>query len=272
MTDNGGNDRRRTIEGRINTLSAGGNSASGRSTNRSQRSRNASADTETDSDDVGSGIGDDESQSADTDADALSTEVPDTGSGDDSEADADEAGVDDADETDEADASEEAGEDEASDDGPAETRAEDVDERSSLEVEMDRFVRAFAARRADKIGEDSLDEYIVGSVKGYLAGLLGGDVESPGTLKRAVEIEADDIFGGLLEAVADEGQDQDDVVIEAIAEAHDVPDDDSLVVAGLRDHEALLKGVVANNSNDLSDVSEVVQAAVETRLLEERAE
>lgn len=262
MTDNGGNDRRRDIEGRINTLGTGGNSASGRGTNRGRRSREASTDAETDADGVDSGLGDDgDSESAD--ADVLTEDVPDSQT--DSESGAEEAD----DDTEEADA---ATDDEEEDDGPAETRAEDVDERSSLEIEMDRFVRAFAARRADEIGEDNLDEYIVGSVKGYLAGLLGGDVESPGTLKRQVEVEADDIFGGLLETVADEDQDQGDVVVEAVAEAYDVPEEDSLVVAGLRDHEALLNGVVANNSNSLSDVSEVVQAAVETRLIEERAD
>lgn len=268
MSDNGGNDRRRDIEGRINTLGTGPNSASGRGTNRGRRSGDVAADTEADEDDVDSGLGDDatEAESADTDADALTTDVPD--GDDESESDADEAD----DEADEADATEDDSEDESADDGPAETRAEDVDERSSLEVEMDRFVRAFAARRADKIGEDSLDDYIVGSVKGYLAGLLGGDVESPGTLERTVEVEADDIFGGLLGAVADDEQDQGDVVVAAVAEAYDVPEADSLVVAGLRDHEALLNGVVANSSNSLSDVSEVVQAAVETRLIEERAD
>ncbi|MFB6221307.1 MAG: hypothetical protein ABEH90_07690, partial [Halolamina sp.] len=154
-----------------------------------------------------------------------------------------------------------------------ENRAEDVDERSALEVELDPFVRAYAGRRATELGEESLDEYIVGSVKGYLAGLLGGDVASPGTLEREVEVNADPIFGGLLDSIADEDESAADVIIEAIGETYDVPvEEGSLVVAGLRDHEALLNGVVANTSNDLDDVSEVVQAAVETRLIEEPAE
>ena len=273
MSDNGG-DRRRDIEGRINTLGTGGNSAS----RRSQR-HSTDEETETDEDRAGSGLqrnGDDEAASTGTDADALADDAPEEEEESDEaeDADADEADADETESTDEeedaADPDEEGSED--AEDEPFETRATDVDERSALEIEMDRFVRAFAARRADKIGEDSLDAYIVGSVKGYLAGLLGGDVESPGTLKREVEVEADDIFGGLLDIVAEDGQDQGDVVIAAVAEAYDVPEEDELTVAGLRDHEALLNGVVANNSNSLDDVSEVVQAAVETRLIEERAD
>ncbi|GAB7093351.1 hypothetical protein JCM30237_05030 [Halolamina litorea] len=266
MTDTGGNDRRRDIEGRINTLGAGGKGTGSRGR---RNSRTDSADTEADEDDVSSGLtgngadADDESdESSGTDADALADDAPEGTDASDESDDAEEADASDAEADDEAD----------EDDSPVETRATDVDERSSLEIEMDRFVRAFAARRAEQIGEDNLDEYIVGSVKGYLAGLLGGDVESPGTLKRKIEVEADDIFGGLLDIVADEDQDQGDVVVEAVADAYDVPEEDSLVVAGLRDHEALLNGVVANNSNSLGDVSEVVQAAVETRLIEERAD
>ncbi|MFW5934996.1 MAG: hypothetical protein ACOCQL_04020 [Halolamina sp.] len=269
MTDNGGNDRRR-IEGRINTLGTG-NSVGGSRSSRRRRSDDggdgdeivagASVTDETDTDDgddgddavdeIDEGMGEATDPTADTEDEGSDA----TGDRDDEEAEA--AADADAD---------------AEDDGSFETRAEDVDERSALEVEMDKFVRAFAARRAEKVGEDSLDEYIVGSVKGYLAGLLGGDVESPGTLESRVEVDADDIFGGLLDAVAEDGQAQGDVVVAAIAEAYDLPEEDSLVVAGLRDHEALLNGVVANNSNSLGDVSEVVQAAVETRLLEEPAD
>lgn len=262
MTDNGGNDRRRDIEGRINTLGTGSNGVSGRG-RESRRSRDASEDEE---DGVGAALSDGEE-----------TDGADEPDGDDAEPDAEifmeeeeaELG---SDEQEEAEPAESEGDGaESEDEGPFETRTEDVDQRSSLEVEMDRFVRAFAARRAAETGEESLDEYIVGSVKGYLAGLLGGDVESPGTLEREVEIEADEIFGGLLETLAGDDQSRSDVVIEAIAETYDVPEEDSLVVAGLRDHEALLNGVVANSSNDLGDVSEVVQAAVETRLIEEPA-
>ncbi|WP_049980506.1 hypothetical protein [Halolamina rubra] len=268
MTDNGGNDRRR-IEGRINTLGTGNSVGGSRSSHRRRSDdggdgdeivAGASVTDETDTDDGGDGgeavdeIDEGAGETTDPTADTEDEGSDATGDRDDEET---EAADDDADDE---------------DDESFETRAEDVDERSALEVEMDQFVRAFAARRAEKVGEDSLDEYIVGSVKGYLAGLLGGDVESPGTLERRVEVDADDVFGGLLDAVAEDDQDQGDVVVAAIAEAYDVPDEDSLVVAGLRDHEALLNGVVANNSNGLGDVSEVVQAAVETRLLEERAD
>ncbi len=260
MTDNGGNDRRR-IEGRINTLGTGNSVGGSRSSHRRRSDdggdgddivAGASVTDETDTDDGGDAVDEGAGETTDPTAD-----TEDEGSDATDDRDDEAAADDDAD---------------AEDDDSFETRAEDVDERSALEVEMDKFVRAFAARRAEKVGEDSLDEYIVGSVKGYLAGLLGGDVESPGTLERRVEVDADDVFGGLLDAVAEDDQDQGDVVVAAIAEAYDVPDEDSLVVAGLRDHEALLNGVVANNSNGLGDVSEVVQAAVETRLLEERAD
>ena len=253
MTDNGGDDRRRDIEGRINTLGTGSNDVG------SRLSRGAeSAEEEADEDEDGetgvtpeantdSGGSDDEDEERET---GVTPEADTDGNSGDEDEDR-ETGV-----TPEADTDDHGGEDE---------------DRSSLDIEMDRFVRAFAAQRAEQ-GDESIDEYVVGSVKGYLAGLLGGDVESPGTLQRQVEIEADDVFGGLLDAVADDEQDRSDVVIEAVAEAHDVPEDDSMEVAGLRDHEAMLNGVVANNSNGLGDVSEVVQAAVETRLIEERAE
>ncbi|NHX36197.1 MULTISPECIES: hypothetical protein [Halolamina] len=252
MTDNGGNDRRRDIEGRINTLGTG-NGVSGSESGR--RSDDA---------DESEGIVAGASVTEEADDEPETAENRGNGAADDADGD---------DET-QAATTEHDGDaaEERDDDGSFETREEDADERSALEIEMDQFVRAFAARRAHQLGEDSLDEYIVGSVKGYLAGLLGGDVESPGTLKRRVEVDADEIFGGLLDTVAEDDQDQGDVVVEAIAEAYDVPEADTLVVAGLRDHEALLNGVVANNSNSLGDVSEVVQAAVETRLIEERAD
>lgn len=245
MTDNGGNDRRREIEGRINTLGTGGNGVSDR------RSRGADSH---EGDDADSGV----------------TPEADSDDHDDEEATERETGV-----TPEADGhgSEDAPERETEVTPEADTddRESEEEDRSSLEVELDPFVRAFAARRAEE-SDETIDEYVVGSVKGYLAGLLGGDVESPGTLNRQVDVEADDILGGLLDAVADEGEDRGDVVVAAVTEAYDVPDEETLDVAGLRDHEALLNGVVANNSNSLNDVSEVVQAAVETRLIEERRE
>lgn len=277
MTDNGGNDRRRDIEGRINTLGAGGNSLSGRGNRSRHGSRDGSTETETGNGGVSSGLDETDEKSADAssagaDAEAITEDADDSESEVDSDEEADADTDTEADTDADADESDDEAEVEDEDETPLETREEDVDQRSSLEIEMDRFVRAFAARRANQVGEDSLDDYIVGSVKGYLAGLLGGDVESPGTLERKVEVEADDIFGGLLDTVATDDQDRGDVVVEAIGDAHDVPEDDELVVAGLRDHEALLNGVVANNSNELGDVSEVVQAAVETRLIEEDAE
>lgn len=263
MTDNGGNDRRRDIEGRINTLGTG-NGVSGRESSRRRRSDDA--DNADDADEIVAGASVTEDEEADDGA-ATSDDLGEDG------ADAGDPNADADDERSDAASEHDAGADETDeDDGSFETRKQDVDERSALEIEMDQFVRAFAARRAEQVGEDSLDEYIVGSVKGYLAGLLGGDVESPGTLKRRVEVDADEIFGGLLDAVADDEQDQGDVVAAAVAQAYDVPEEDTLVVAGLRDHEALLNGVVANNSNSLGDVSGVVQAAVETRLIEERAD
>jgi hypothetical protein len=248
MTGEGGDDRRRDIEGRINTLGTGSNGVSG---GRSTGSDDGSAgDDEFDTDHSTTDGDEDETE---TERETGVTPEADTG-GHRSDDDEDrETGV-----TPEADTDGHDGD-------------EEEDDRDALDVEMDRFVRAFAQRRADG-NEETVDEYVIGSVKGYLAGLLGGDVESPGTLKRQVEIEADDVFGGLLEAVAEEEQDRGDVVVEAVAEAYDVPDDDTLTVAGLRDHEAMLNGVVANNSNSLGDVSEVVQAAVETRLIEERAD
>jgi hypothetical protein len=247
MTGEGGDDRRRDIEGRINTLGTGSNGVSGR---RSTGSDDGSAgDDEFDTDHSTTDGDEDETE---TERETGVTPEADTG-GHSSDDEDRETGV-----TPEADTDGHDGD-------------EEEDDRDALDVEMDRFVRAFAQRRADG-NEETVDEYVIGSVKGYLAGLLGGDVESPGTLKRQVEIEADDVFGGLLEAVAEEEQDRGDVVVEAVAEAYDVPDDDTLTVAGLRDHEAMLNGVVANNSNSLGDVSEVVQAAVETRLIEERAD
>ena len=263
MTDNGGNDRRREIEGRINTLGTG-NGVSGRESSRRRRSDDGDEEIV-----AGASVTDEEETDDDETVDDTVDKIDDASDGAEATADADDGSAD----AEGDDADDDAGEaDDDSDDGAFETREEDVDERTALEIEMDQFVRAFAARRADQLGEDSLDEYIVGSVKGYLAGLLGGDVDSPGTLERRVEVDADDIFGGLLDAVAEDDQDQSDVIVAAIAEAYDVPDSDTLVVAGLRDHEALLNGVVANNSNGLGDVSEVVQAAVETRLIEERAD
>jgi hypothetical protein len=246
MTDNGGNDRRRDIEGRINTLGTG-NNVSGRRSHGADATEGDDADSET-------GVtpeagGDDRGGDGETDRDTGVTP------------EADDNGGDDAPER----------ETEVTPEASTDDYESEEEDRSSLDVELDRFVCAFAARRAESLDE-TLDEYVVGSVKGYLAGLLGGDVESPGTLKRRVEVEADDVFGGLLDAVAEEEQDRGDVVVAAVAEAYDVPEDDELTVAGLRDHEAMLNGVVANSSNSLGDVSEVVQAAVETRLLEEDAE
>jgi len=245
MTDNGGNDRRRDIEGRINTLGTG-NNATGR------RSRGAGA-TEGDDADAETGV----------------TPEADDGRGGDEETDRETGVTPEADDTGSGDAPER--ETEVTPEASTDDYESEEEDRSSLDVELDRFVCAFAARRAESLDE-TLDEYVVGSVKGYLAGLLGGDVESPGTLKRRVEVEADDVFGGLLDAVAEGEQDRGDVVVAAVAEAYDVPEDDELTVAGLRDHEAMLNGVVANSSNSLGDVSEVVQAAVETRLIEEDTE
>jgi hypothetical protein len=246
MTGEGGDDRRRDIEGRINTLGTGSNGVSGRRS--------------TGSDDSSAGDEEFEADRSSSDEDETETERE---TGVTPEADTDGHSSDDDDEDRETGVTPEA--DTEDHDG------EEEDDRDALDVEMDRFVRAFAQRRADS-QDETVDEYVIGSVKGYLAGLLGGDVESPGTLKRQVEIEADEVFGGLLEAVAEEEQDRGDVVVEAVAEAHDVPEEDTLTVDGLRDHEAMLNGVVANNSNSLGDVSEVVQAAVETRLIEERAD
>ncbi|QKY19392.1 hypothetical protein B4589_002990 [Halolamina sp. CBA1230] len=249
MTDNGGNDRRRDIEGRINTLGTGSNGVGGR--------RADSAEEEADDAEPETGVTPeaDDDRGSDEAATERETGVTPEADSDDSGATADDAdretGV-----TPEASTDDHGGEEE---------------DRSSLDIELDRFVRAFAVRRAEE-SDETLDEYVVGSVKGYLAGLLGGDVESPGTLKRRVDVEADDVFGGLLDAVADEEQDRGDVVVAAVAEAYDVPEEDELSVAGLRDHEAMLNGVVANSSNSLGEISEVVQAAVETRLIEERRE
>jgi hypothetical protein len=271
MTDDSGNDRRRDIEGRIDTLGTGTNGASGRrAANRvGDRLKERRGDDE-EAETAEASLADEE------EPDEEAEEGDDAGASEQTEAGAENEPADEAAQftTEEDD---EPGEhadydEELDDDAEFETRAEDVDERSSLEVELDPFVRAYAARRAAELGDESLDEYIVGSVKGYLAGLLGGEVSSPGTLKREVDIEADPIFGGLLESLTDEDETVEDVIVDAVAEASDVPvDEESLVVAGLRDHEALLNGVVANSSNDLDDVSEVVQAAVETRLIEEPA-
>lgn len=282
MTDNSGKDRRRNFNGRIDTLGTGTNGVRRRGagqfgssrSNQDEENEIASApiaEEEAPDQDESDANGD-ETEDADDAADADESEF-------DAESESDEqvngvtpeadVALDDEDETDEASEAED-----AEDDEPIahEERSDVVDQRASLEIELDPFVRAFAARRAAESGDESLDEYIVGSVKGYLAGLLGGDVSSPGLLEREVEIEADEIFGGLLETIADNDQSTSDVVIEAVATAYDVPvDEDSLVVAGLRDHEALLNGVVANGSNELDDVSAVVQAAVETRLIEEPA-
>lgn len=277
MTDNSRDDRRRNFNGRINTLGTGSNGVGRR-----------------DAGNVGSREGEREEEEAAADAPLADEEAPEREeSGDEADAEdsedeesarADgvtpEADVPESDDDEErangvspeADVSTSDDEDEEeAATVPNEVRTEDVDDRATLEIELDAFVRAYAARRADETDE-SLDEYVVGSVKGYLAGLLGGDVSSPGTLKREVDVEADPIFGGLLEVIGGEEKEPEEVVIDAVAEAYDVPvDEDTLVVAGLRDHEALLNGVVANGSNDLNDISEVVQAAVETRLIEEPA-
>ncbi|GAB7012870.1 hypothetical protein JCM18549_11410 [Halolamina salina] len=244
MTDNGGNDRRRDIEGRINTLGTG-NNVGGRRSHGADATEGEDADSEAGVTPEADARGGDEETDRDT---GVTPEADDHGSEDAPER-----------------------ETEVTPEASTDDYESEEEDRSSLDIEIDRFVRAFATRRAESLDE-TLDEYVVGSVKGYLAGLLGGDVESPGTLKRRVEVEADDVFGGLLDAVGEEEQDRGDVVVEAVAEAYDVPEDDELTVAGLRDHEAMLNGVVANSSNSLGDVSEVVQAAVETRLIEEDAE
>ncbi len=272
MTENNGNDRRRDINGRIDTLGTGTNGVSGRrASNRigNRHSKQRDEEEEHDQKAVEASLAEEEDDEKEADAAASADEDEDDRDaeaepvatesdgqvGDDAEFDADE----DKETDDEADAE-------------LEIRAEDFDNRSTLEVEIDPFVRAYAARRAAEGGDESLDEYIVGSVKGYLAGLLGGEVSSPGTLEREVAVESDQLMGGLLETIAEEDESPADVVITAIAEAYEVPvDEETLVVAGLRDHEALLNGVVANSSNDLGDTSEVVQAAVETRLIEEPA-
>jgi len=297
MTDNSGKDRRRNFNGRIDTLGTGTNGVSQRgagqfgSTRDSREEENETATApladeaapERDESDASEEEDAEEAEDGEDAEDAEDTEdSEDTEDAEETELDAksddDERsngvtpeadGALDGDDEDEEIEAEDAEEDER----PAhEERSEIVDKRASLEIELDPFVRAFAARRAADSGNESLDEYIVGSVKGYLAGLLGGDVSSPGLVEREVDIEADPIFGGLLEIIADHDQTTADVVIDAVAEAYDVPvDEDLLVVAGLRDHEALLNGVVANASNELGDVSAVVQAAVETRLIEEPA-
>ena len=253
MTDNGGNDRRRDIEGRINTLGTGSNGVGGR------QSRGADSTEEEEADDAEPETGVTPEADDDRGSDEAATERE---TGVTPEADSNDSGAT-ADDVDrETGVTPEANTDDHED---------EAEDRSSLDIELDRFVRAFAVRRAEE-SDETLDEYVVGSVKGYLAGLLGGDVESPGTLKRQVDVEADDVFGGLLDAVADEEQDRGDVVVAAVAEAYDVPEEDELTVAGLRDHEAMLNGVVANSANSLGEISEVVQAAVETRLIEERRE
>lgn len=275
MTDNSGNDRRRDIKGRIDTLGTGTNGVSDRrDANRigdrlkEQRANDEENETaeapladEEDADEIETAEkaagGEHETERGEPDAEDDPEMEAEQFAAEEDEALAEDADYD---------------EEEPADDHGLETRLEDVDSRSTLEVDLDPFVRAYAAHRAAELGDESLDEYIVGSVKGYLAGLLGGELSSPGTLEREVEFEADPILGGLLETVADEDETVEDVVLDAVAEAYGVQiDEGTLAVAGLRDHEALLNAVVANSSNDLSDVSEVVQAAVETRLIEEPA-
>ncbi len=225
------------------------------------------ADEEPDADIDSEDEADDEAADAEDEADA--DDEPAAAEAEDSEdalhAEDDEAGDADEDGT-------EAAAGDAEGEASYENRPANVDEHSTLPVELDPFVRAYAARRAVEHDEETLDEYVVGAVKGYLAGLLGGEFSSPGTLERELEIDAGPILGGLLETVGDDDA-VSDVVIDAIAEEYDVQvDEETLAIAGLRDHEALLNGVVANSSNELDDVSEVVQAAVETRLIEEPAE
>jgi hypothetical protein len=290
MTDNSGKDRRRNFNGRIDTLGTGTNGVSRRGAgqfgssrdNREEENDIATAPLaeeeapERDESDASEETDTDEAEDADDSEDSEDAEETEL----DAESDDNERfnGVtpeaDVGNDGDEEDEEEETEAEDAEDNEHIahEERSEIVDKRASLEIELDPFVRAFAARRAAESGDESLDEYIVGSVKGYLAGLLGGDVSSPGLVEREVDVEADEIFGGLLDTIADQNQLTSDVVIDAVAKAYDVPvDEDSLVVAGLRDHEALLNGVVANGSNELDDISAVVQAAVETRLIEEPA-
>ena len=281
MTDNSRNDRRRSFDGRINTLGTGTNGVSRRGTGQSERRREGAEEAAeaplADEEAPERGGSEAEAESEVDDADAGDEDEPERTDGVTPEADVSSSSGSDEERTDgvspEADVSGDDDEEEAERSShPNEVRTEDIDDRATLEIELDPFVRAYAARRAAESGDESLDEYVVGSVKGYLAGLLGGDVSSPGTLKREVDVEADAIFGGLLETIAGEDQTPEEVVIEAVADAYDVPvDEETLVVAGLRDHEALLNGVVANSSNSLNDISEVVQAAVETRLIEEPA-
>lgn len=276
MTDNSRNDRQQSFDGRINTLGTGTNGVSQRGTGQSER-RRENADEAAEAPLADEEAPEREESESESEADDAEEEEPERTNGVTPEADVSDSSGDDEERTDgvspEADVSGDDEEEEAERSSlPNEDRTEDIDDRATLEIELDPFVRAYAARRAAESGDESLDEYVVGSVKGYLAGLLGGDVSSPGTLEREVDVETDPIFGGLLETIAGEDQTPADVVIEAVAEAYDVPvDEETLVVAGLRDHEALLNGVVANSSNNLDDISEVVQAAVETRLIEEPA-
>lgn len=266
MTDDSTDSRRRRIAGRIDTLGGGRPAA---------QHGGGSADHDGATTDGGTRQGhrhrdaDGEDDEADA-SDAVSTERNGHAAAEGAEDDESAADADDSDDAEsEADA-DDAEDDEAdADEGPTEPRTLDGEARDALEIELDPFVRALAARRADE-EDETLDEYVVGSVKGYLAGMLGGKVSSPKTIgaERSMTVDADPVLDGLLSAVADDEEDSPgDLLIEAFAQVYDVPtDEESLTVAGLRDHEALLNGVVANGSNDLDDVSSVVQAAVEARL------
>lgn len=156
--------------------------------------------------------------------------------------------------------------------GVADETATGTDETETVVVRIDPAIRALAERHAGS-GNESIETFVASAVKTYLEEALRGHepwTHTAGITERTLTIDADPALEQLIATAAatDEMADADSVARRTLYEAIGFDSDDrELAIDGLEELTELIVATTENETCPHETKAEVVQAALERRLL-----
>ncbi|MCU4744686.1 hypothetical protein [Natronoglomus mannanivorans] len=153
-----------------------------------------------------------------------------------------------------------------------ETVADAIEENQTETVQIDPAIRALAEQQASDENESTVS-FVESTVKTYLADTLRGQepwIETSGVTDRQLTIDADPALEQLIAATATVNgeEDADSFVVKTLCEAIGLDvDERELPIGGLEEMNELVVATTENEACPHETRDEVVQAALERRLL-----
>ncbi|WP_317175789.1 MBL fold metallo-hydrolase [Halomontanus rarus] len=153
-----------------------------------------------------------------------------------------------------------------------ETVADTIEKKPTETVQIDPAIRALAEQQASD-EEESTVSFVESTVKTYLADTLRGQepwIETSGVTDRQLTIDADPALEQLIAATATVNgeEDADSFVVKTLCEAIGLDvDERELPIGGLEEMNELVVATTENEACPHETRNEVVQAALERRLL-----